>query len=149
VEADALYRRVGYRWGEIDITGATHFERDRANSWEFPMMLRKTLGHGIYVGVGYAPRTIRGSGHVTATTAVSINPPAYTYHEFDTRATWETTHGAVVSAGMEKRLGRIRLAPEVRYVYWNRPSVEIYGSRGFSIVSTQHQVGLLIGFTIP
>ena len=66
---------------------------------------------------------------------------------FDYPGGWDTTHGIVAAGGVERRAGRVWIAPEVRYVYWNKPPVEEYGSRGFSIASSQHQVDVLIGIT--
>jgi len=148
LEFDALYRRVGYRWSGTDPIGDQVFERDRGNSWEFPILIRRTLWPGIYASVGYAPRVINGSGHVDGIVVESLIPPIKTYSERDILVSWSTTHGVVGAAGIEKRLGPVRIAPEVRYVYWNRPAQEVYGSRGFSIVSTRHQVDLLVGISI-
>jgi hypothetical protein len=148
VEVDALYRRVGYRTtstglfiGEFSTTGL------RGNSWEFPMLLRKSLWRGFYGAAGYAPRVIHGSGHTTLVQIASLDPRDFTHLEFDVAGTWDTTHGAVGGAGFEKRIGRLRVAPEVRYIFWNKPAVEEYGSRGFTILSSQHQVDVLIGIT--
>jgi hypothetical protein len=54
------------------------------------------------------------------------------------------THGLVTAWGVERRVGRVRIAPEARYVYWNKPAVEEYGTRGFSIVSSRHRVDVMV-----
>lgn len=149
LEVDALYRRVGYLVANSDILGGSSNLRERGNSWEFPIILRKTLWRGIYGGVGYAPRVINGSGHANGFTVESLIPPTKTYWEYDVPGFWDTTHGVIGAAGIERRLGLLRIAPEVRFVYWNKPAVEQYGSRGSSIVSTQHQVDLLVGISFP
>jgi hypothetical protein len=148
VEVDALYRRVGYRTmstglfiGELSTTGL------RGNSWEFPMLLRKTVGRGLYGGIGFAPRVIHGSGHTTLVQLTSLDPRTLTHLEFDVRGPWDSTHGAVGAAGFERRVGRLRMAVEIRYIFWNKPAVEEYGSRGFTILSSRHQVDFLIGIT--
>jgi len=46
-------------------------------------------------------------------------------------------------------LGPLRIAPEVRYLRWNRPAVEVFGSHSFSVVSNQNQVDLLLGIRFP
>jgi hypothetical protein len=149
-EVDVLYRRVGYRTtstglfiGEVSTTGL------RGNSWEFPMLLRKTIWRRVYGGIGYAPRVIEGSGHVSLVQLASLEPRTLTYRQFDVAGSWDTTHGVVGAAGIERRVGRVRIAPEIRYVYWNKPAVEEYGSRGFTILSSQHQVDVLIGIRWP
>src|SRR5436190_20290412 len=65
LEIDALYRHVASRTSFGTFFG--YFtQRDRGNSWEFPILVRHTLGHGFYAGAGYAPRTINGSGHINS-----------------------------------------------------------------------------------
>jgi hypothetical protein len=149
-EFDALYRRAGFRSGGSDFVFSVFTaSRDRGNSWEFPLVLRRTLWHGLYAGAGYVPRVINGGGHSTVAELIPTNPPRVTVFETDTSGRWQTTHGVAGVAGIEKRLGPLRFTPEVRYTFWTRPSVEEFGSRGFSIVTTQHQVDLLIGITLP
>jgi hypothetical protein len=55
----------------------------------------------------------------------------------------------VSAAGIEKRWGPLHIAPEVRYTRWNRPAVGVFGSRGFTIQSTQNQVDLMVGIRFP
>jgi hypothetical protein len=76
-------------------------------------------------------------------------PPQYTFQRYSVPGDWDTTHGVVVAGGIERRAGPLRLAPEVRYTYWNKPSVDVSGSQGFSIQSSQHQVEILLGIRFP
>src|SRR5215468_3274811 len=62
-EFEALYRRVAFRSSSGNVFGYST-ERDSGNSWEFPIILRHSIGFGLYAGVGYAPRVINGSSHV-------------------------------------------------------------------------------------
>src|SRR5581483_5340024 len=55
IEVDALYRRVAYRTSGADILGGSFTERDTGNSWEFPILARKSLFKLLYVGAGIAP----------------------------------------------------------------------------------------------
>jgi hypothetical protein len=145
VEVDALFRRAGYRTRNSDLLGGSSTARARGNSWELPILLRKTLGHGLYGAAGCAPRLIHGAEHVDIWQS---GPDIRKDHiEFDLPGTWDTTYGLVAGGGLTRRVGPVRVAPEVRYVYWNKPAIEEYGSRGFSIVSNQHQVDVLIGIT--
>ena len=134
LEFDALYRHVGDRTA----FGTIHFfvsERERGNSWEFPMVVRRMLWHGVYAGGGYAPRVINGGGHAISSSVFPVS-----YSESDVTASWQTTHGVIAEAGVERRAGPLRIAPEVRYTYWNQPASPTFGS-------TQHQVDLLVGIT--
>ena len=83
------------------------------------MLVRRTLWHGLYAGVGYAPRVISGLRHFDEVSILSLNPPLATYSEFFLTGSWDTTHGGVVEGGIEKRAGRLRIAPELRYIHWS------------------------------
>src|ERR1035437_6018056 len=63
VEVDALYRREGYQtgWGNFAYSVVSG---ERANSWEFPMLLKYHLPFPKikpFLEAGIAPRTIRGT----------------------------------------------------------------------------------------
>ena len=143
LEIDALYRRVGYRTSFGSVFG--YFtERDRGNSWEFPIILRHSLIRGLYVGAGYAPLTINGTAHINQ---VDLFPVSF--QVFDRPGSWDVTHGVVGTAGIEKRVGPMRIAPEVRYTFWTAPALNIYGSHGYFVQSSQHQVDLMLGIHFP
>jgi len=149
LELDALYRRVGYRTASSDVLGGFYSERDVGNAWEVPMVLRRTLWHGFYAGAGYAPRIINGARHFNSVSVTSLNPLLKSYYESSLPGSWNTTHGVIGAAGIEKRVGPLRIAPEIRYTHWNKPAVDLYGSHGFSIQSSQNQVDLMIGISFP
>lgn len=149
LEFDALYRRVGYRTANGDSLGGSYTERDRGNSWEFPIIVRRALWHGVFAGIGYAPRVINGAEHFNGDSVTSINPVIKMHSEGNFPGRWDTTHGVVGAVGIGKRLGPLRIAPEVRYTRWNKPAVDVNGSHGFSIQSTQNQVDLLVGISFP
>jgi hypothetical protein len=149
LEFDALYRRIGFRTADLDFFGNTYSERDTGNSWEFPILMRRALWRGVYAGIGYAPRVSNGSGHANYVYITGLDPVTKAYSERTFPGSWDTTHGVVGALGMEKRVGPLHIAPEVRYTRWNRRAVDINGSRGFSIQSTQDQVDLLVGIRFP
>ena len=87
----------------------------------------------MYVGAGYAPRVIDGHGHRHS---IVVIPSTKVDSETDTPGRWATTHGAVAAAGVEKRAGRHRIGPEVRYEHWNKPANHESESPGYSRNST-------------
>jgi hypothetical protein len=149
VEWNALYRRVGFRTSGAGLLLYSYTERDRGNSWEFPILAERALWRDVYAGVGYAPRVINGFRHVNSLSFSSNNPLAMTYSEATYPRQWETTHGLVLAAGIAKHVGPLRIAPEVRYTRWNRPAIDDFGPRGFSLKSTQNQVDLMLGISFP
>ncbi len=143
VEVNALYRRFGYRTGRSDIFGS-FAERNRGNSWEFPMLLKYRFGGRLYASGGYAPRTINGSG-VTDIVEVDFagDRRLRTLRtDFDL-----VSHGGVVGAGIELGSERLRFCPELRYTRWKDKIIDLQGSRGFMVQSNQNQIDLLLGIT--
>jgi hypothetical protein len=60
VEVDALYRRFGDRGASCFFTGCSSTRR-RANSWEFPILVKRRWPFPLaspYAGVGYTPRRV-------------------------------------------------------------------------------------------
>jgi hypothetical protein len=143
LEIDALYRRVGYRTSFGTVFG--YFtERDRGNLWEFPIILRHGLTRGLYAGVGYAPGTINGTAHVNQVGRLPV-----TFSVVDLPGAWDVTHGVIGVAGIEKHAGPLRIAPEIRYTFWTATALDLYGSQGYLVQSSQHQVDLLLGISFP
>jgi hypothetical protein len=145
LEFDALYRRVGYRTHELDIVGDLINTRAHGNSWEFPIILRRALYHGIFAGAGYAPRVISGSVHEEGSFVTSLLPFERTFRQSDGAGQWETTHGFVLTGGIEKRFGRIRVSAEIRYTRWNQPSINLGGSHLQLVLGSQNQADALLG----
>jgi hypothetical protein len=143
LEVDALYRHVADRTSFFNYFGYVS-ERDSGNSWEFPIILRHGLTHGIYAGAGYAPRTINGSSHANV-----VNLLTFSLQQRNLPGAWDVTHGVVGVAGIEKRAGPVGIAPEVRYTFWTSPALNIYGPQGYLVQSSQHQVDLMVGIHFP
>lgn len=152
-EANVLYKRTGYRASQTD-GGITSIGRVRANSWEFPMLVKYYLpvapAARPFVHGGYVIRRLSGiQGHlhifgntpgrfsidatlpVSASTVVRVNP----------------THGIAAGAGLRLRAGRPHVAPEARYTRWTGRPFDDQGPRGFFLQSSQNQVELLVGLS--
>lgn len=140
LELDALYRRVGFTGYSSSCCGYS-ITRERANSWEFPIILKYWLP--------YAPRMVKGTD-VSSGSFLSGNYNIYPGYEyfFNRRSgtSYSVTHGVVVSGGVDLRVGHIRLSPGLRYVHWNAPFLDQEGGDGsFRYLSTKDEVFLLLG----
>ncbi|MCC6585280.1 MAG: PorT family protein [Bryobacterales bacterium] len=146
VEVDALYRRVGFRTFNGGFWGSNQ-DNYRANSWEFPMLLKyrlPILALKPYAVVGYAPRYI--SGHYRAAgESIDILTGAST--PYTRSGDWkpDVSHGVVAGGGVEFGGRHVRIAPEVRYTRWFNDPINFYGSRGYSVSAAQNQVEVLVG----
>jgi hypothetical protein len=150
-EFDALYRRFGFTSSQGGCCGSS-ITRERANSWEFPMILKYRLPGVVvhpFVGAGYAPRTVHGTNvssgyYLSGVTGTTSN---YTYF-FNQRSdtSYAVTHGVVASGGVTVDIGHVRFSPELRYVHWNAPFLNQPASASSSqFGSRQDEVFVLLG----
>jgi hypothetical protein len=147
-EVDALYSRFGYTTTSQNL-GGIFTDRERANSWEFPILLKYRLPGLIvhpYAEAGYAPRTISGSGSFSSTVLNLLNGGS-THMQGSLSTPYEVSHGVVIGAGIEAGLPKFRIAPEIRYTHWSNTPVNITGSQGYFVQSAQNQFDLLVGIT--
>jgi outer membrane receptor protein involved in Fe transport len=136
VEVDALYRREGFQSSFSNPYYSVSSE-ERANSWEFPLLLKYRLPVPLvkpFAEVGYAPRVIDGS-----ITNNSGSAPSTTGEH------WPDSQGLVVGGGVQLAIGRLRLSPGVRYTHWNNTPITGVYSNGPSFESTQNQADILVG----
>ncbi len=147
-EFDALYRRFGFTGYEASCCGNS-ITRERANSWEFPMILKYRIpvvpGHP-FVGVGYAPRTVHGTDVSSGAGNLGVPlPPVYFFNQHS-ETSYSVTQGVVISAGLNFGAGHVRFSPELRYEHWNAPFLNEFGGDGsFRFLSTQNEVLVLLG----
>ena len=146
VEVDALYHRQGYLIGASNVL-SSFTESERANSWEFPLLLKYKLPVPKlkpFVEVGIAPRTIVGD---ISTSGVSMNVATGQITPFSTSSgtAWSASFGIVAGGGVQFGLGPLRLAPEVRYTHWTTTPINVSFGDGPSFSSTQEQLDVLIG----
>ena len=143
VEFDALYRREGYL-ASSDIILPTS-ANERANSWEFPILLKYRLAFPLvkpYVVAGYAPRVISGSINGISATCNALTQVC-TPVSYHTGADFNASHGLVVGGGVQVGFRSLRLSPEVRYTRWNNNAISV--SQAVDVQSTQNQIDVLLG----
>jgi hypothetical protein len=153
LEFDALYRRFGFT-GYANTCCGNSLTRERANSWEFPTVLKYSfpvLAVHPFVGVGFASRRVRGTDISSGfyLSGISQNPPMSIYTYFSNQRS-DTNYGlttaVVVSGGLNFGFGHVRFSPELRYEHWNTPFLSEYGGDGsFRFVSLQNEVLVLLG----
>jgi Outer membrane protein beta-barrel domain len=151
IEFDALYRRFGYTFGyTLDFIypeSTTVTVRGRANSWEFPVVAQYRLRKGrpgLHVGAGYAPQIVHGAETDSGYSINGLNSITSFQHQETTN--YGVTHGLVVSGGLDFEAGRLRISPELRYVRWQSPSLDQYGSDGsYHLQSSQNDFFFLVG----
>jgi hypothetical protein len=130
IEASGLYQRIGtnetLRFISIIAPGAsqpglTFFNnRLRGNSWEFPLLGKyyfrsRTSSWQPFVGTGWAFRVV-GVHETINETNSDVNGDSHSLSFKDSHT--DVSVGAVFSAGVRYRVGRMALMPEVRYTYW-------------------------------
>ncbi len=117
-EADALYRPLSFK------TSGGSSQSTNFSSWEFPILAKYRFGIPLikpYIEAGPSFRTIGGQfgGNLS-------------------------NSGFTAGAGIELRLARFRIGPEIRYTHWGADSVNAT-QLGFS--SNQNQGEFLVGFS--
>jgi len=139
IEADALYRSVGFRrmptlTGVISpvpptgpLSTATTVNID-ANAWEFPILLKYKM-KGIplvkpYVGAGLSFK------HITGDDVLEL--------------THRTSTGVVLEGGLEFKLLLLRISPEIRYTGYTVRSFE--APQGL-LQTNKNQLAFLVGFS--
>jgi hypothetical protein len=144
VEVDALYRREGFQ-SSFENPGPGIYSsgayEERANSWEFPMLLKYRLPVPLvkpFAEVGYAPRVIDGTitNYFYSSTSTSISTSS---------EHWPDSQGLVIGGGVQFAIGRLRLSPAVRYTHWNNTPIMGTLVNGPGFESTQNQVDILVG----
>jgi opacity protein-like surface antigen len=150
VEVDALYSRFGYTSSTSDIVGNFYTYRDRANSWQFPVLLKYRLhfaGLRPYVLAGWDPEHATGTTKTTGSVVSNPYDPNHTrtYQQFSIDDQYGTNHGLAAGGGVEFGGRHWRVSPEVRYVRWKNPMFSSYQSHGFFLRVPQNEVQLLVG----
>jgi hypothetical protein len=115
-EFDALYQRFGFTGYDDALGFFSDTIRERANSWEFPMILKyriPVVPGNPFVGVGYAPRTVHGTDVTNGYVNEGEQRDVFTNVRSETN--YSVTQGLVISAGLNLGFGHVRFSPELRY----------------------------------
>jgi len=127
LEADAIYRRMGYVRNflcicESEFTTSTYDVK--GNSWDFPLMAKYRFGRRLqpYMAGGVALRYIGPVRALGSSTVQDAIGKTTVHTPIDTSAPLEMQKrfypGLTVASGIEFRLGPLRLLPEFRYIRW-------------------------------
>jgi hypothetical protein len=144
VEVDALYHRQGFLGG----AGGSIFaitQSERANSWEFPILVKYKLPLHTFALAGVAPRSI--TGRVTNyTSTLNQTTDQEVFSTSTSKTQWPGSLGIVAGGGVRLGIGRLLLTPQVRYTWWaNMPINEFTMTEGQPLQSSRNQVDLLLG----
>ena len=119
IEVDALYKRLGYQYDQ-SLANGTIYARTVANSWEFPGLVKFAFLPGPvspFVAAGGSLRHVSGIKQLRRTINAGLAPidvQLSTAPEFNKR----TDGGFVYAGGVEFKVGRVRVTPELRYTRW-------------------------------
>ena len=143
-EADALYTRLDYDSTVMGIDTLTR-SATRANSWQFPLLLKKEIPVERvqpFGDIGYALRHVSGTSHIVNIVFI-LPPPFITNQTADPPElvhTW--VNGFVVGGGLAFQAGPLKLSPEVRYTRWADPN---FRSSNGAFQSNLNQTDFLLG----
>jgi hypothetical protein len=147
IEFEVLYRRQGYSTGNSTPLYSSAI-READNVWEFPILARYRIPLPAirpFAEAGWAPRITQGSQDASGSYLSQLNPATYTSYSRRTYVDWPTTHGVLVGGGIQLGIGRLQIAPEVRYTHWNQQAVSGYFPDGPGYGSSQNQLDILLG----
>jgi len=147
VEFDAVYHRQGFFYSVYHDT-FYYTDRERDNSWEFPLLLKYKLRFSVlnpFVEAGVVPRTITGRAVLTGQTDfITLGPPSTS----SLATNYSPSVGFIAGGGLQFNLGHLRLAPQVRYTRWATAPVGGYDDIvGGTYSSNQNQVDVLVGIS--
>jgi opacity protein-like surface antigen len=132
VTGDALFKRLSLsaNSGSVSVS---------ANSWEFPVLLRYTAGHGAiapFIGAGVSVRHLSDFGNIGPFLTNSANSNSI----IDGPSV-----GFVMGGGLQFRAGPLHINPEIRYTHWGSNQI----SNAFNnVIRTNDNEGqILVGLT--
>jgi len=155
VEVDALYRTFGYSGYQIS-TVTNEIVRGRASSWELPMLIKYRYpgfrAHP-FIGTGYDPRFVHGTEVTNGAYVSGVTSGVITYTYLtnqQAKTSYPVSHGAVVNGGMDFVIGSVHISPELRYIHWSPPFLNVNQSGsagGYKFNSGHNELMVLFGVT--
>jgi hypothetical protein len=110
-----------------------------ASSWEFPVLLRFTVGReGIapFVGAGVSVRHLGDFGNIG---------PFLTNSSNSTNVVGQAAVGFALDGGVQFKLGFLHIDPEIRYTHWGSNNI---ASAFQNVIRTNDNEGqILVGLT--
>lgn len=146
LEGDLLYKRLGYQY-DLASTGQSVYAKTVANSWEVPVLGKFMILPGPvrpFVSAGGAFRHISGIDQFRNTVNAGLNPVGVRINsatEFNRR----NDIGAVFGGGVEFKIGRVRVTPELRYTRWGSESFR--DPINLLLRTNRNQGDFILGFT--
>ncbi len=135
VAGDALFTRLSLSTN----SGSPSSVSVSANSWEFPVLLRFTAGHGgiaPFVGAGVSVRHLSDFGNIGPFLTNSANSNSITSGP---------SVGFALAGGLQFHAGPLYINPEIRYTHWGSNQI----SNAFNnVIRTNDNEGqILVGLT--
>jgi hypothetical protein len=135
VAGDALFTRLSLSVN----SGTPGAISASANSWEFPVLLRFTAGHGAIapvIGAGVSVRHLSDFGNIgpfltnSANNNSVVNAPSV---------------GFALAGGLQFHAGPLHISPEIRYTHWGSNQIS---SAFNNVIRTNDNEGqILVGLT--
>jgi hypothetical protein len=144
LQADGIYRRLGFDLVTKQATVILIYTTGTANSWEVPILAKFYLRHAggwqPYLGTGPA---FRHTGQVSASaleTFGSFGPPRTISSDFEFAG--RSHLGSTVSGGITRDFGKLHISPEIRYTRWreDNPKDDLFYSKS-------NQIDFFLGFS--
>jgi hypothetical protein len=135
IAGDALFTRLTFSATSASLGSITA----SASSWEFPVLLRFTVGReGIapFVGAGVSVRHLGDFGNIG---------PFLTNSSNSTNVVGQAAVGFALDGGVQFKLGFLHIDPEIRYTHWGSNNI---ASAFQNVIRTNDNEGqILVGLT--
>lgn len=139
VAADALFTDLKITAnGNTTGNGVSTGVSASASSWEFPVLVRYTAGHGFlapFVGAGVSVRHLGDFNNVGS----------FVTNSTSSTVTSSTGVGFAIDGGLQFKLGPLHVSPEIRYTHWGSNQISSAFSNVFKTNTDEAQV--LVGLT--
>lgn len=144
IEVDALHRSVSYAYAGKSYplrspVGVLFGAATSAGSWEFPVLAKFRGGLPLLKPYGVAGLSFN---HLSGVKQV-FTAPFQTLND----VSHSTNAGFVLGGGLEIKVLKLRLSPEIRYTRWGLANFDATNTLGSFLKSTKNQADVLVGIT--